>query len=99
MSESAVGFNVAATRQNACGLGGKKAPDSTGTASVIVVAGKDRVVRLSQVVASAGSVGNTVIMSVAQFINGYLGFGRPESRPPVQTDRSQRRERWVREGL
>jgi hypothetical protein len=61
MSESALGFTVAVTRQNAWRsgsgfpVGGTKVPAGTTSALVMVVCGKERVARLSQLSAKQGT--------------------------------------------
>ena len=62
MSESLLGFTVAVTRQNAgrsesgFPVGGKKVPDGTTSALVMVVCGKESLDRLSQLSAKQGVV-------------------------------------------
>ncbi len=73
MSESPVGFRVAATRQNGCvGVGGALRTGTgqrpfTVSAIVMVVWGSDRLARLSHVVATAGKLARKIAMASGAF--------------------------------
>src|SRR5438046_2705092 len=82
MSESLVGFSVAATRQNAGSAlnaapgprppraaGGVNSPAPTGCASVMVVSGNASDARLSQVAAAAARAGTHRTIAIEPTIN------------------------------